>query len=196
MPDPMKDTLKRYLQSHRDALLWKLDGLGERDARWPMTPTGTNLLGLVKHVASMEYDYFGKVFDRPAPEPMPWLDDDAEANADLWATTDQSREWVVGFYHRAIAHADATIDALGLDDTGTVPWWPADRNPVTLHWILVHMIAETARHAGHADILRETIDGEIGLRQGVSNLPDRDAQWWSDYVEKLKRTAEEAQFRI
>ncbi|TDD66610.1 DinB family protein [Jiangella aurantiaca] len=191
-----KDTLKRYLQSHRDALLWKLDGLSERDARWPMTPTGTNLLGLVKHVASMEYDYFGRVFDRPVPEPMPWLDDDAEDNADLWATADQSREWVVDFYRRAIAHADATIDALDLDDTGTVPWWPAERNPVTLHQILVHMIAETARHAGHADIVRETVDGEIGLRKDVSNLPDHDAQWWSDYVEKLKRTALEAENRL
>ena len=194
MPDE-KDTLKRYLQSQRDALLWKLDGLGERDARWPMTPTGTNLLGLVKHVASMEYDYFGTVFGRPAPEPMPWLDDDAEDNADLWATADQSREWVADFYRRAMAHADATIDALELDDTGTVPWWPSDRNPVTLHWILVHMIAETARHAGHADIVRETVDGAIGLREGVSNLPDHDAQWWSDYVEKLKRTADEADAR-
>ena len=191
MTDP-KDTLKRYLQSHRDALLWKLDGLGERDARWPVTPTGTNLLGLVKHVASMEYDYLGVVFDRPAPEPMPWLDDDAEDNADLWATADQSCEWVTGFYRRASAHADATIEALDLDATGTVPWWPADRNPVTLHHILVHMIAETARHAGHADIVRETLDGRAGLREDVSNLPGHDAQWWSDYVEKLKSTAEEA----
>lgn len=191
MPDE-KDTLKRYLQAQRDALQWKLDGLGERDARWPVTPTGTNLLGLVKHVASMEYEYFGSVFDRPAPEPMPWLDDDAEANADLWATADQSRAWVTDFYRRAQAHADATIDALALDDTGAVPWWPSDRNPVTLHWILVHMIAETARHAGHADIVRETIDGAAGLRQGVSNLPDQDAEKWADYVEMLKRTAEEA----
>ncbi|SDT55176.1 DinB family protein [Jiangella sp. DSM 45060] len=194
MPDE-KDTLKRYLQAQRDALRWKLDGLGERDARWPVTPTGTNLLGLVKHVASMEYEYFGIVFDRPAPEPLPWLDDDAEDNADLWATVDQSRAWVTAFYERAIAHADATIDALALDDTGTVPWWPAGGNTVTLHWILVHMIAETARHAGHADIVRETLDGAIGLRQGVSNLPDRDAQWWAGYVDKLKRTAEEAQYR-
>jgi hypothetical protein len=194
MPDE-KDTLKRYLQAQRDGLLWKLDGLGERDVRWPMTPTGTNLLGLVKHVGSMEYDYFGLVFDRPKPEPMPWLDDDAEPNADLWATADQSIEWVVAFYRRATAHADATIDALALDDTGSVPWWPEDRRQVTLHQILVHMIAETARHAGHADIVRETLDGAAGLRPGVSNLPDQDAQWWAGYVEKLERTAEEAAAR-
>ena len=194
MPDE-KDTLKRYLQAQRDALRWKLDGLGERDARWPMTPTGTNLLGLVKHVGSMEYDYFGLVFGRPKPEPMPWLDDDAETNADLWATADQSIEWVVGFYGRATAHADATIDALALDDTGSVPWWPEDKRQVTLQHILVHMIAETARHAGHADIVRETLDGAAGLRPGVSNLPDQNEQWWTSYVEKLKRTAEEAAAR-
>ncbi|MBB5785973.1 DinB family protein [Jiangella mangrovi] len=191
MPDE-KDTLKRYLQAQRDGLRWKLDGLGERDARWPMTTTGTNLLGLVKHVGSMEYDYFGLVFDRPKPEPMPWLEDDAEVNADLWATAEQSIEWVLAFYDRAVAHADATIDALALDDTGSVPWWPEDRRQVTLHQILVHMIAETARHAGHADIVREQIDGTAGLRPGNSNLPDQDAQRWADYVEKLKRLAEEA----
>src|SRR5699024_3800604 len=95
-----KDTLRRYLQSHRDILLWKLEGLGERDVRWPRTATGTNLLGLVKHVASMEYEYFVAVFDRPAPESMPWLDDDAEDNADLWATADESKKWVIDAYRR------------------------------------------------------------------------------------------------
>lgn len=190
-----KDTLKRYLQSQRDGLLWKLDGLGERDARWPRTPTGTNLLGLVKHVGSMEYDYFGLVFGRPKPEPMPWLDDDAELNADLWATADQSIEWVVAFYGRATAHADATIDALELDSTGEVPWWPEDKRQVTLHQILVHMIAETARHAGHADIVRELTDGAAGLRPGNTNLPDQDAQRWADYVARLERTADEAESR-
>ncbi|TDE09070.1 DinB family protein [Jiangella asiatica] len=187
-----KDVLKRYLQAGRDALLWKLDGLGERDARWPMTPTGTNLLGLVKHVGSMEYDYFGLVFGRPKPEPMPWLDDDAEDNADMWATAEQSREWVVDFYRRACAHADATIDELELDAPGTVPWWAPERRQVTLHTVMVHMIVETSRHAGHADIVRETIDGRIGMRNGNTNLPDHDARWWADYIEKLKRTAEAA----
>lgn len=187
-----KDTLTRYLRAAREALLWKLDGLSERDARWPLTPTGTNLLGLVKHVGSMEYDYFGPVFGRPRPEPMPWLEDDAEDNADLWATADQSREWVVDFYARACAHADATIEALDLDAPGTVAWWGPERRDVTLHTILVHMIAETQRHAGHADILRETLDGRIGMRETNTNLPDHDAQWWAAYVEKLKDVAEQA----
>ncbi|HEX6338275.1 MAG TPA: DinB family protein [Jiangellaceae bacterium] len=187
-----KETLQKYLQAERDSLLWKLDGLDERDARWPMTPTGTNLLGLVKHVASMEFEYFGTVFDRPAGEPMPWLDSGAEVNADMWATVDQSRDWVVAFYRRACAHADRTIEALELDASGRVPWWRPDRQQVTLQQILVHVIDETARHAGHADIIRELIDGAAGLRAANTNLPDSDETWWSDYVERLRRVADEA----
>ena len=190
MSSDEKATLHRYLRVQRDALRWKLDGLGERELRLPRTPTGTNLLGLAKHVASMEYDYLGVVFDRPAPEPMPWLGDDAEPNEDLWATPEQSRDWVVGFYDRAAAHADATIGALELDSPGRVPWWPADRAAVTLHQVLVHLIAEVARHAGHADILREQIDGQRGLRPESTNLPDGDAGWWDDHVTRLRRIAE------
>ena len=92
--------------------MWKLDGLTEYDIRRPMVPTGTNLLGLVKHVASVELGYFGDCFGRPYDEPLPWLEDDAEPNADMWATADESREQIVGLYRRAWAHADATIDAL------------------------------------------------------------------------------------
>lgn len=187
-----KDTLKRYLQQARDALLWKLDGVSERDVRWPMTPTGTNLLGIVKHVASVEIGYFGDVFGRPSGEPLPWLADDAPDNADMWATADESREDVIGLYHRSWAHSDRTIDELALDAPGVVPWWQPESRQVTLHRILVHMIAETARHAGHADILRELIDGKAGARVDNSNLPDHDAEWWRDYVEALKRTAEAA----
>ncbi|MDA3648097.1 DinB family protein [Saccharopolyspora indica] len=189
--DPKAD-LVRYLKAGREALLWKLDGLSEYDVRRPLTPTGTNLLGLVKHVASMEAGYFGVVFDRPFPEPLPWLDEDAELNADMWATADQSREWVVDFYHRAWAHSDATIDALDLDAPGRVPWWHSDRDEVTLHRILVHVIAETDRHAGHADIVRELVDGEVGMTNGNDNMPPADEAWWADYRARLERVAAEA----
>jgi uncharacterized damage-inducible protein DinB len=186
--DP-KAELQGYLQSARDALLWKLDGLAEYDVRRPMTPTGTNLLGLVKHVASVELGYLGDVFGRPSGEPLPWFEPGAEPNADLWATPDESRSDIVGLYHRAWAHSDETIKSLPLDTIGHVPWWPPDRNEVTLHRILVHMIAETNRHAGHADIARELIDGAAGLRQGMSNLPDEDEAWWSAYHERLEQAA-------
>lgn len=187
-----KQTLKRYLQLQREAMLFKLEGLSERELRMPMTPTGTNLLGLVKHLGSVESGYFGETFGRPSDEPLPWLDDDAEPNADMWATAEQSREWVVDFYRRVAAHSDDTIDALELDAPGRVPWWPGERAKVTLHQILVHMTAETARHAGQADIVRELIDGSAGFTADNSNLPDRDAEWWSSYVAELRRVAEQA----
>lgn len=192
MTDEPKETLKRYLEAGREALLWKLEGLSEYDVRRPMTPTGTNLLGLVKHLASVEFGYFGEPFGRPANEPLPWFDEGAEPNADMWATSDESREEVVALYHRAWAHTDATIDALPLEAVGHVPWWPEDRRAATLHRILVHMIAETHRHAGHADILRETIDGTVGLRAAGDNMAPGDAAWWEEYCGRLERAAREA----
>ena len=189
--DPKAD-LRRYLQIAREALLWKLDGLAEYDVRRPMVPTGTNLLGLVKHMASVEAGYFGATFGRPFPEPLPWLEEDAEPNADMWATAEESREQVVGLYHRVWAHSDATIETLALDAIGHVPWWPPDRSEVTLHRILVHMIAETDRHAGHADVVRELIDGAVGLRPDNDNLPPVDQAWWESYRERLEQVAQQA----
>jgi hypothetical protein len=194
-PDPKAD-LKRYLQMARDALLWKLEGLSEYDIRRPVVPTGTNLLGLVKHVATVEFGYFGLTFGRPFDEPLPWADDDAEANADMWATADESREQIVGLYHRAWAHSDATIDTLELDSLGRVPWWPDDRSEVSLHFVLVHMIAETSRHAGHADVVRELIDGAAGVRADNSNLPGEDAAWWNGYRDRLELEAHKAADRL
>lgn len=188
-----KAVLQTYLQRGRDALLWKLDGLSEYDVRRPMTPTGTNLLGLVKHVASVEIGYFGETFGRPWPKPMPWFDDDAELNADMWATADESREQIEQFYRDAWAFSDETIAANDLDTVGAVPWWPVERRRVPLHRVLVHMIAETERHAGQADIIRETIDGAAGVRPDSSNLPQQDEQWWADYRRKIEAAAD--QFR-
>ena len=185
--DP-KQFLHRYLGIQRDALLAKLDGVGERDARWPMTPTGTNLLGLIKHVASIELGYFGEVFDRPSNVPLPWFDDGAEINADLWATADESREEIIALYQRATGHADA-IEALSLDAPGVVPWWPPERQHVTLHQILVHVSVEIARHAGHAGIIRELIDGPAGDN---GSLPDQSAHEWASYRQRLEEAAAEA----
>ncbi|MDI3388123.1 DinB family protein [Streptomyces sp. B-S-A8] len=192
---PFKDDLRFYLQSARDALLWKLEGLSEYDARRPLTPTGTNLLGLVKHAASVELGYLGDTFGRPSGEPLPWVAEDAEANADMWATAGQSRDFVVGLYHRAWAHADATLAALPLDTVGRVPWWPSDRAEVTLHHAVTRVVADTQRHAGHADILRELLDGSVGLNEGKDNIPPGDARWWEEYRERLERTAREAEER-
>ncbi len=184
--------LQRYLQQGRDAVLWKLEGLSEYDVRRPLTPTGTNLLGLLKHLAYVEMGYFGETFGRPVDEPQPWLDEDFEDNADLWATAGESREEIVALYRRAWAHADATIEALPLDAVGRVSWWPPDRRELTLHRALVHVTAETHRHAGHADIVRELVDGAAGLRADNDNLPPGDEAWWAGHTERVERAAREA----
>jgi uncharacterized damage-inducible protein DinB len=189
--DPKAD-LRRYLQSARDALLWKLEGLSEYDVRRPLVPTGTNLLGLVKHVASVEAGYFGATFGRPFDEPLPWLDEGAEPNADMWATAEESREDILDLYRRVWAHSDATIDALALDAIGQVPWWRPEHDEVTLHRILIHMIAETNRHAGHADIVRELIDGAAGLRADNDNMAPGDTAWWESYRARLESAARQA----
>ncbi|NUP15898.1 MAG: DinB family protein [Streptomyces sp.] len=193
-PNPKADLL-RYLQEARDALLWKLDGLSEYDIRRPLTPTGTNLLGLVKHVAGVELGYFGDTFGRPFFDEAPpawWYTEDAEPNADMWATADESREEIVGLYHQAWEHSDGTIAALELSAIGHVPWWPQERREVTLHHILVRVIADTQRHAGHADIVRELIDGAVGALKGRDSLPSGDQAWWETHRDRLERAAREA----
>lgn len=189
-----KADLHRYLQVARDALLWKLDGLSEYDARRPLVRTGTNLLGLVKHMSAVEGGYFGLVFDRPLPEPLPGWGDDDEPNADMWATAEETRDEIVDRYRRVWAHADATIDALDLDAPGRVPWW-GERGDVTLHRILVHVATEAHRHAGHADIVRELIDGAVGFRQGNDNLPHEEAAWWDAYRDRIESAAKSAEQR-
>lgn len=158
--DFAKDILHTRLRRDRETLLWKLDGLSEYDARRPLTATGTNLLGLVKHVATVEARYFGEVFDRPSPERLCRRQD--SDGSDHWAAKDETRDEIVAFYRRTTTHADATIDALSLDTAGHVPWWPVPHT--TLLAVMVHVLAEAARHTGHADILRETLDGRTGVR--------------------------------
>ncbi|MFI9778173.1 DinB family protein [Streptomyces sp. NPDC051956] len=187
-----KADLHFYLQSARDALLWKLEGLSEYDIRRPLTPTGTNLLGLVKHVAGVELGYLGDTFGRPSGESLPWVEKSAELNADMWATADESREFIVELYRRAWAHADATIDALPLDTVGKVPWWPSGRDEVTLNHAVVRVIADTHRHAGHADIIRELVDGAAGMSKGNDSMPSDDPAWWEDHRGRVERAAREA----
>ncbi|OLF18145.1 DinB family protein [Actinophytocola xanthii] len=190
-----KADLRRYLQDAREAMLWKLDGLAEYDVRRPLTPTGTNLLGLVKHLTACEIGYFGDTFGRPFLQAPDGFCAGAEHNADMWATAEESREHIVGLYRRVWAHSDTTVDTLALDATGLVPHWPADRREVTLHHILVRMTAETNRHAGHADIVRELIDGAVGYRADNDNMAQGDRAWWAEYREGIERVAREVDGR-
>jgi hypothetical protein len=182
----LKAELHSNLQASRAVLLSKLDGLSEYDRRRPMTATGTNLLGLVKHLAGLEYGYLGESFGRPVPEVLPWVEDGSIwQDADMWAKPDESSEYLIGLYQRACAHADSVIASLDLDTPGSVAHWPEDRRQTTLGFLLIRMVAETAQHAGHADIVRELIDGKGG--------PDQDSidqATWRAYLAQVQAAAD------
>ncbi|AZZ39109.1 DinB family protein [Acidipropionibacterium jensenii] len=185
-----KQVLRYYLDREREVVLWKIEGLSERQVRTPMTTTGTNLLGIVKHLATMEAGYFGECCGRPFPEPMPWIDDDAAPNEDMWATADESASWVCDLTRRVWAHSDLTIDSMTLDSAAHVPWWGPEREHTTLRTLMVHMIGETCRHVGQMDILREEIDGSVGSRPQRSNVAPLDTDGWTRYRRRLQEIAD------
>jgi uncharacterized damage-inducible protein DinB len=185
IPDP-KEHLVDGLGRLNEQVLHKLDGLSEYDLRRPMTSTGTNLLGLVKHLASVQAGYFGETFGRPFPSELPFDDDDPQL--DLYATAEETSESIKEFYRASWQHALETFADCDLDSVGQVPWW-SDAE-VSLHQILVHMTNETARHAGHLDIVRELIDGAVGRSEGDANIVD--GYDWPAYVEKLEALARQA----
>jgi uncharacterized damage-inducible protein DinB len=150
-----KESLQVALDRHRDVVLWKVEGLDDEQLRRPMTPSGTNLLGLVKHLAAVEYSWFCETFGREV-EPLPF--DEADEDADLRVEPHETTADILAFYGRARAAADRVVDELDLDDVGTA--WFGDA--VSMRWVLIHMVEETARHAGHMDIVRELIDGATG----------------------------------
>ncbi len=150
-----KESLQVSLDRHRDVVLWKLDGLDDESLRRPMVPSGTSLLGMVKHLAAVEYGWFCQTFGRET-EPLPFDEDDDDA--DLRVDSSESTADIVGFYRRARAAADRVIDELDPEDVGTA--WFGDT--VSMRWVLIHMVEETARHVGHADLIRERIDGATG----------------------------------
>lgn len=184
------DFAKTYLHDDlrhvREVVVWKLDGLGEYDIRRPLTATGTNLLGLVKHLSVCEARYFGEVFGRPFPEPLARWDDAEAGETEMWASEHETREEIVDRYHRVWEHSDATILALAIDSPGYVPWWP--RPQVMLFNILVHVLTETNRHAGHADILREQLDGSTGFAARDAD-GQRDAAFWAARRAEIERAA-------
>ncbi|MGR0160157.1 DinB family protein [Paenarthrobacter nitroguajacolicus] len=190
-----KATLLTYLRNRRADLLSKVENLSEYDARRPMTPTGTNLLGLVKHVASVELGYFGETFGRPNGRELPWFADNAAPDSDMWVPATESREEVLELHHFSAKHSDETIESLPLDAPGVVPWWSEEKKNVTLHQILVHMCVETARHAGHADIIRELIDGSAGQRPGDPSIPARNSEEWAAHRYRIEEAAREADRR-
>jgi hypothetical protein len=183
----LKEELHRKLRAARAALLSRLEGLSEYDLRRPMTPTGTNLLGLVKHLAGLEYGYLGESLGRPAPETMSWIEDGSIWDgADMWATAGESSDYIIGLYRRACAHADLALAGLDLESPASVAHWPRDRRDTTLGVLLIRMVSETAQHSGHADIIRELIDGKAGADDDAAI----DEATWRDYLARIKAAAD------
>ena len=164
-----------------------LDGLDEHDVRRPMTPSGTSLLGLVKHTASVEIGYFNDCLGRDSGLDLPWDTEEAyEQGLDMYALAGESREYLLDLFRRAADLTEAAVRELGLEATGTVPWWPEERRHPTVGWLLVHTLDETAHHAGHADILRESIDG----RGGRDHDQVGDAAHWQEFVARIQAEAD------
>lgn len=187
---PLAVDLHRYLQQSRERVLGALDGVTEYDIRRPMTPTATNLLGLVKHLVGIEFGYLGACVGRQSSVRLPWIDDDSVwENADMWATADETRDHLTGLYRIAWQHSDQSIDQLGLDAPAQVAWWPETRRNTTLGSLLVRVSTDTAQHAGQADILRELIDGRAGGDRDQLG----DAAWWARHVGRVQQVADSHQ---
>ncbi|GAB3332124.1 DinB family protein [Micromonospora halotolerans] len=186
-----KAALHHYLQATREDLIWKLDGLSEREARLPRTATGNNLLGVLKHCLNVEAGYFGPTFGREFPTPEELVPEQAfeeDPQADWYAREEETKDGLVDLYRRVGVFADQTIEQLPLDAPGRVSWWRPGEQAVTLQRIIVHVTCDLARHAGHADIMREQHDAAIGLRRESSNIPD--GYDWPAYVTKLTKLAD------
>ncbi|MEV0394178.1 DinB family protein [Polymorphospora rubra] len=186
-----KAALYYYLNATRGDLIWKLDGLSERDARLPRTATGNNLLGVLKHCLNVEAAYFGPTFGREFPTPeelVPLQAFEEDPQADWYAREGETKEGLIDLYRRVGMFADQTIEQLPLDAPGLVSWWRPGKQAVTLQQIILHVTCDLARHAGHADIMREQHDTAIGLRRENTNITD--GYDWPAYVDKLTRLAD------
>jgi len=187
MSSTLSDDLRGYLQESREAVVGSLDGLSEYDVRRPLVPSGTNLLGLVKHLTGIELGYLGACVGRPSPVTLPWEDDGSVwESADMWATADQSREYLLGLYRRAWRHSDESLDSIPLDAPASVAWWSEGQRATTFGHLVARVLAETAQHAGHCDIVRELIDGRAG--RDSSGIGDE--QWWESYVARVQAAAD------
>ncbi len=192
MTDPLNvpglaSDLHHYLQLARDGVVGSLDGLDDYQMRRPMTPTGTSLLGLVKHLVGIELGYLGVCVGRPSSIRLPWVEDKSVwDSADMWATADESREYLVDLYRQAWRHSDESIALLSLDDPANVSWWPEERRETSFGSLLVRVLAETAQHAGHADIIRESLDG----RAGRDHAEIGNEGWWTAYVARVQEAAD------
>lgn len=183
---PIHQGDRGYLMEARRQVLRALDGVDDYQVRRPMTPTGTNLLGVVKHLVGVEAGYLGLCVGHPFEEPLPWISEETEApNRDMWATAAESREYITGLYQRACQHSDRVLDKVGITAVATVPWWPEASRETTAGALLARVLTDTAMHAGQLQVLRELIDGQAGPDRGSIG----DDRWWADYRSMLEDVA-------
>jgi len=180
-----KAALKDHLRGARDTLIWKVEGLTEADRRRPMTPTGTNLIGIVKHMTWIESWYLCEFFGRERPRlAWEWEDDAAWGHhSHMYAKPEETTDELIAAYRAATAAADRTIEDLDLDATGK-HWSGA---PVSLRSMLLTVLLDTTRHAGHSDIMRELIDGATGDRDAPSGFYGAsDEEYRSKYLARVR----------
>lgn len=183
---PIKHDDQGYLEESRRQVRRTVDGLGEYELRHPMTSTGTNLLGVVKHLVGIEAGYLGVCLGHPFAQPLPWIDDESGGpNRDMWATAEESSTYIVDLYQQACLHSDTVLAEVGLEAAASVPWWPTSSRTTTAGALLSRVLKDTAMHAGQLQILRELIDGEAGDDRGDAG----DDRWWSDYTDRLEQLA-------
>jgi hypothetical protein len=152
-----KNMLSAFLDRYRETMVWKLDGLSKEQASARLVPSPTTLLGIVKHLAYVERWWFQMNFAGD-PVSFPWPEDEPDEDIDFRVTTTDTIEGIRALYEQECARSREIVAAASLDDLAK----DQKRGDRTMRWIMVHMIEETARHAGHADILRELTDGAIG----------------------------------
>lgn len=145
------DTALAFLRFARACVVKKLDGLDDAAVRRTPVVSGTNLLGLVQHLTDSERYWFGHTV---AGEPVP-----ADLDFSMDVPASRSTADVVEAYRTACAASDAVVEQAGLDALTAAP---VDDRPLSVRWVVAHMTSETARHAGHADVVRELLDGTTG----------------------------------
>jgi hypothetical protein len=177
--------LHSFLEDARDALIWKVEGLDEEDRRRPMTATGTNLVGLVKHMTWIEGWYLCEFFGRERPR-LEWewdVDGEWGHHSHMYAKPEETTEGLIDDYRATSAAADRAIEDLDLDAVGR--HWSGET--VSLRSMVLAVLIDTTRHVGHSDIMREMIDGRTGDRHSPSGFyGTADEEYRSAYLARVR----------
>lgn len=148
-----RTTLMGFLQRQRDLVVWKLSGASDDALRSVGTPTGMTLHGIVRHLENVERSWFREAFAGESDLDYDWTDEDPDGDFHVPLTVAMAD--LLTAYQEECARCDAVINAASLDEGSR-------HRDMSLRWIILHMIEETARHLGHIDILRELVDGKVG----------------------------------